>query len=76
LPYFLTFKQVKRLKGSVIKDEKAHMVVFYKWLEKKDEDGNAVVNAEGKPEMGAAFLCGEAGIANRTIDNSAAYIQG
>ena len=27
-------------------------------------------------EMGASFLCGEAGIAERTIDNSAAYIQG
>jgi antirestriction protein ArdC len=25
-------------------------------------------------EMGAAFLCGEAGIENKTIDNSAAYI--
>lgn len=27
-------------------------------------------------EMGAALLCGEAGIENRTIDNSAAYIGG
>lgn len=27
-------------------------------------------------EMGAAFLCGHAGIDNATIDNSAAYIQG
>jgi antirestriction protein ArdC len=26
-------------------------------------------------EMGAAFLCGVAGIANETVDNSAAYIQ-
>ena len=26
-------------------------------------------------EMGAAFLCGQAGIVERTIDNSAAYIQ-
>ena len=26
-------------------------------------------------EMGAAFLCGVAGIANETFDNSAAYIQ-
>jgi antirestriction protein ArdC len=26
-------------------------------------------------EMGAAFLCGIAGIANETVDNSAAYIQ-
>ncbi|MDA2931531.1 zincin-like metallopeptidase domain-containing protein [Acidobacteria bacterium AH-259-O06] len=27
-------------------------------------------------EMGAAFLCGHCRIENRTIDNSAAYIQG
>jgi antirestriction protein ArdC len=27
-------------------------------------------------EMGAAFLCGHAGIENITIENSAAYIQG
>lgn len=27
-------------------------------------------------EMGAAFLCGFAGIENKTIDNSAAYVQG
>ncbi len=27
-------------------------------------------------EMGAAFLCGQTGIENRTIDNSAAYIAG
>jgi antirestriction protein ArdC len=27
-------------------------------------------------EMGAAFLCGHAGIENKTIENSAAYIQG
>jgi antirestriction protein ArdC len=26
--------------------------------------------------MGAAFLCGFTGIENRTIENSAAYIQG
>lgn len=51
LPYFLTFKQVKRLKGSVIKNEKAHLVVFYKWLEKKDEDGNVLRNDEGKAVM-------------------------
>ena len=27
-------------------------------------------------EMGASFLCGHAGIENRTIENSAAYIAG
>ena len=26
--------------------------------------------------MGAAFLCGHAGITERTVENSAAYIQG
>ena len=26
--------------------------------------------------MGTAYLCGMAGIANRTIDNSAAYLNG
>ena len=26
--------------------------------------------------MGAAFLCGESGIVNQTIENSAAYIAG
>jgi antirestriction protein ArdC len=26
--------------------------------------------------MGASFLCGQAGIAERTIENSAAYVQG
>lgn len=51
LPYFLTFKQVKRLNGSVLKDQKAHLVVFYKWLEKKNDDGSVIINAEGKPEM-------------------------
>ena len=51
LPYFLTFKQVKKLNGSVIKDERASLVVFYKWLEKKDEGGNIIRNTEGKVEM-------------------------
>jgi antirestriction protein ArdC len=27
-------------------------------------------------EMGAAYLCGRAGITNETVNNSAAYIQG
>jgi antirestriction protein ArdC len=33
-------------------------------------------NEELCAEMGAAYLCGITGIVNRTIDNSAAYIQG
>jgi antirestriction protein ArdC len=35
--YFLSFKQVKALGGSVKKDEKAQLVVFWKYLKKKDE---------------------------------------
>lgn len=31
LPYFLTFKQVKYLKGSVMKGEKAHLALYYDW---------------------------------------------
>jgi len=35
---FLTFKQVKELGGNIKKGEKAHMVVFWKLLEPKDEE--------------------------------------
>lgn len=183
LPYFLTFKQVKYLKGSVIKGEKAHLALYYDWTDKSapklilyhifnieqckeiaskhipwqingefnpiDEAEYIISRMPNQPkvsydsnracyiphtdqiimpskksfsfgeelystlfhelchstghesrlnrkgvqrtaafgskvysqeeliaEMGAAFLCGEAGIENRTIDNSAAYIQG
>ena len=34
---FLTFKQLKELGGSVKKGEKAHTVLFWKWIEKKEE---------------------------------------
>lgn len=34
--YFLTFKQVKELGGTVKKGEKSHMVVFTKWEKKED----------------------------------------
>ena len=37
---YLTFKQVHAEGGYVKKGEKAHMVVFWKWLESEDEDGN------------------------------------
>ena len=35
---YLTFKQVHAEGGYVRKGEKAHMVVFWKWLEKEDEE--------------------------------------
>lgn len=35
--YYLTFEQLKSVGGSVLKDEKAHLVVFYKRTEKEKE---------------------------------------
>ena len=35
--FFLSFKQVSELGGKVIKGEKAHLVVFWNWVEKTDE---------------------------------------
>ena len=35
--YFLTFKQVKDLGGSVKKGEKSQEVIFWKWLEKEEK---------------------------------------
>lgn len=35
--YFLTFNQIKELGGSVKKGEKSQLVVFWKWIEKEDE---------------------------------------
>jgi antirestriction protein ArdC len=35
---------------------------------------NPYAKEELVAEMGAAFLCGQAGIVERTIDNSAAYV--
>lgn len=46
LPYggeYLTFKQVKDVGGRVKKGEKSHIVVFFTWLESKDEKENKEV---------------------------------
>jgi antirestriction protein ArdC len=50
-PYFLSFNQVKKLGGTVRKDEKAYMVVFYKWLEATDVNGEVIFKEDGKPKM-------------------------
>jgi antirestriction protein ArdC len=39
-PYFLSFKQCKEKGGSIRSGEKGTPVIFWKWLEKEDEDGN------------------------------------
>ncbi|NVN95464.1 MAG: DUF1738 domain-containing protein [Bacteroidetes bacterium] len=36
--YFLSFNQVKDLGGSVKKGEKSHEVIFWKWLEKENDE--------------------------------------
>jgi len=40
------------------------------------EHSHEYLKEELVAEMGAAFLCGHAGIENTTIENSAAYISG
>ena len=39
---YLTFKQVQQEGGRVRKGEKAHMVVFWKWMDVKDEETDEV----------------------------------
>lgn len=39
---YLTFKQVQQEGGYVRKGEKAHMVVFWKWIDKEDEQTGEV----------------------------------
>jgi antirestriction protein ArdC len=51
LPYFLTFKQAKKLGGTIKKGEKSNLVVFYKWLEAKDDKGNVVIQDDGTPKV-------------------------
>ena len=51
--YFLTFKQVKELGGSIKKDEKAHIVLFWKWV-KKDKTPDTpqdIGEATDKPKI-------------------------
>ena len=43
--YFLTSKQLTELGGSVIKGEKAHIVVYWNWVESKEE-----TMSDGKPK--------------------------
>jgi antirestriction protein ArdC len=37
---YATFKQIKEAGGKVKKGSKSHLVVFWKWLEKEEEDGS------------------------------------
>jgi antirestriction protein ArdC len=50
-PYYLSFKQAKQLGGTIKRGEKAHVVVFYKWLEAQDEQGNTIIKDDGQPKI-------------------------
>ena len=39
---YATFKQIQEAGGSVKKGEKSHIVVFWKWLEKEEEESGAM----------------------------------
>ncbi len=41
-PYYATFKQITNNLGQVIKGERSHMVVFWKWLDVKDDEDEIV----------------------------------
>lgn len=47
---YLTFKQATDEGGHVRKGEKGHIIVFWKFLDKKDENGEIVIGDDGKPE--------------------------
>src|ERR1035437_6154188 len=46
--YFLSFKQVKELGGSIKKGEKATEVIFWKWIEKDNLEPNATSKTKEK----------------------------
>jgi antirestriction protein ArdC len=48
--YYLTYKQAVGLGGKVRKGEKGFPVVFWSFLEDKDEDGNPVLDSKGQPK--------------------------
>ncbi len=47
---YITFKQAVEEGGHVKKGEKGKFVVFWKWLDKKDEDGKIIIGDNGQPE--------------------------
>jgi antirestriction protein ArdC len=48
-PYWVSFKQAKDLGGTIRKGEKATPVIYYKLLEKLDDQGNLVLGSNGHP---------------------------
>jgi antirestriction protein ArdC len=48
-PFWLSFKQALDLGGHVKKGERSMPVIYYKFLEKRDDAGNSVVLENGRP---------------------------
>lgn len=48
-PFWISFKQALDLGGHVKKGEKSTPVIYYKFLEKRDADGNLTIRADGTP---------------------------
>ena len=45
---WLTWKQIQEFKGKVKKGAKSRFVVFYTWVDEKDEQGDPIVGEDGK----------------------------
>jgi antirestriction protein ArdC len=48
-PFWMTFRQAHDLGGYIRKGEKSSPVIFWKFQEKRDPNGNLVFTAKGKP---------------------------
>jgi len=48
-PYWMTFRQAHELGGYVRKGEKSSPVIYYKFLAKRDGNGNPVFTSKGRP---------------------------
>jgi antirestriction protein ArdC len=48
-PFWLSFKQALDLGGHVKKGERSTPVIYYKFLEKRDDAGNSAVRENGRP---------------------------
>jgi len=48
-PFWMTFRQARELGGTVRKGERSLPVIYYKFLQKHDREGNMVFTAKGKP---------------------------
>ncbi len=48
-PFWMTFRQAHELGGPIRKGEKSTPIIYYKFLQRQDANGNLVFTAKGKP---------------------------